>query len=317
MRARAPGVVLALLFVGSPTSASPETPEPDDATWIGDSLARFRLQMGQTAVARARLIREIAEAPDDPDLESLYGEASAANGNYADAFVSFGLGRTAGAYGVDALEADADVLRVLGEPGEAARVRTEILWTDANPQRTLEAYVDLVDDHRADGQLQSAWDAATMALAVAPDRAAPYAQLAQVLMDLGEWDEAVQWLDVADMLGPRSSYLVRAEVRAAVHDGRFSEAKTRALMATQESRNDLELRALRAEAVTASGDAETGLWLVQMKRFEDVDHPQMLLAELHAMEALGHGEDARALRARIRALYRRPVMNALGLMERP
>jgi len=138
-----------------------------------------------------------------------------------------------------------------------------------------------------------------------------------VLMDLGEWAEAVQWLQIADMLGPRSSYLVRAEVRAAVHDGRFTEAKTRALMATQESRNDLELRALRAEAVTASGDAATGLWLVKMKRFEDVDHPQMLLAELHAMEALGQVEGVRSLQARIRSLYARPVMNALGFMERP
>src|SRR5436190_5027411 len=139
MHARTPGVVLALLFVGSSTSASPDTPAPNEATIIGDPLARLRLEMGQTAVARARLTREIAEAPDDPELESLYGEASAGNGNYADAFVSFGLGRTASAYGVDALDADADVLRVLGKPGDAARVRSEILWIDASPQRTLEA----------------------------------------------------------------------------------------------------------------------------------------------------------------------------------
>jgi tetratricopeptide (TPR) repeat protein len=309
--------VLALLLVGSATGATPDAPVLEDASAIGDPLARLRVEMGQTAVARARLIREMVEAPDDADLQSLYGEASAGNGNYADAFAGFTLGRAAGAYGVAALEAHADVLRVLGEPGEAVRVRTEILWADASAQRSLEAQLDLVDDYRADGDLGAAWDAAMLAVAVAPDRAAPYAQLAEVLMDLGEWTEAIQWLDVADLVGPRSSYLVRAEVRAAVHDGRHSEAKTRALMATQESRNDLELRALRAEAVTASGDAETGLWLVRMKRFEDIDHPQMLLAELHAVEALGRVDEARALRTRLRALYRRPLMNALGFMERP
>jgi tetratricopeptide (TPR) repeat protein len=314
MHARASGVLWTLLLGAGPTTPESST---DDGGAVVDPVARLRLQLGQAAVARARLAPQIADAPDDAGLASLYGEASAQNGNYVDALLAFATGQTSTAYGIDAMRSHADVLRVLGEPGEAVSLRTQIIAADPSPQRTLEAYLDLVDDHRADGDLSAAWDAAMMALSIGPDRGAPYAQLAEVLMDLGSWDEAMPWIDLAALIGPRSTYLVRAEVRAAVHAGRFVEARTLALNATQEDRNDLELRALRADAITASGDPKTSLSLLQLKRFEGVDHPQMLLAELHALQAMGATEAASALGDDIRALYGRSVLNALGLMEQP
>jgi tetratricopeptide (TPR) repeat protein len=280
-----------------------------------DSLASYRIRTGRAAIAAVRLRSELLEQPDNVDLESLLGVAAEANGNYADSFEAFVFGELSEEYDIDAIRAHANVLRALGPPGAAAALRREALWTSGRDRSDVGIYLELVDDYRGDGDLGAAWDAAVTAIAIDPDLAGPYAQLAQVLMDLGRWDEAAAELDVASLLGPDSPYLARATIRSLVQRGSLDAARDLALLATHENRMDLDLMALRADVVTAAGDPETSRWLVEKDRFEGVDHPQMLLATVHALAA--SGQDTDEIRDRFRRQYDRPVLNSLGLRELP
>jgi tetratricopeptide (TPR) repeat protein len=283
-----------------------------------DPMARMRMWRGQYGVAAARLRRELAEDPGSLDKETLLGIAEAKNGAFPDAFVAFESARLADGYDGEAIEAHADVLRALGRPGDAARLRMEKLpLTTSFPMAELQVFLDLVDDHRSDRDLESAFDAATMAIAIAPDRGAPYAQLAEVWMDLGRWDAARGEIQVADQLGPRSTYIARASIRLLIHENELDEASEIAATATGDNESDLVLRAARAELSTISGDATDAVRLTQGKRFPDSVQPQMLLAAMHAFGALGDTERARDAATRFRSIYTRPVINALGSLEYP
>ena len=280
-----------------------------------DSVASYRIHTGRAAIAAVRLRSELTADPDNVDLESLLGVAAEANGDYADSFEAFVFGALSAEYNLDAIRAHANVLRVLGPVGAAAALRHEAFWTSGRDRSDVGLYLELVDDYRSDGDLDAAWDAAVTAIAIDPALAGPYAQLAQVLMDLGRWDEAAGELDVANLLGPDSPYLARATIRSLVQRGSFDAARNLALLASQGDRMDVELMALRADVVTAAGDPETGRSLVERERFEGVDHPQMLLATLHALAA--SGQDTDEIRDRFRRQYDRPVLNSLGFRELP
>jgi tetratricopeptide (TPR) repeat protein len=305
------------MATGTPTRAVAE-PRPASIGAQKDPIASMRMRRGQAPIAGYRLRKEVAEQPDDLDLQAMLGEACARSGAYADALAAFESGRVADGYERSAMEAHADVLRVLGEPGEAAALRTQLLWEGpASTIQDLEVFLDLVDDRRSDGDLDRAWDAATMALAVGADRGAPYAQLAEVLMDLGRWDEARGEIAVGDLLGPRTSYLLRAAVRMLVHDGRFAEAATIVTEAAKGEINDAAIYALKADVTIAAGDAEAGLGIARARRFDSVDHPQMLLAKLHGLERSGSVAEADAVARQFRSLYARPVLSSLGVREYP
>ncbi len=272
---------------------------------------------GQYGVAAARLRQALESEPDAVEKEALLAVAEAKNGAYPEAWVAFASAHVAEGYDDDAIEAHADVLRALGHPGDAAALRSELLWTATSPMTELKVFLDRVDDHRTDGELQAALDSATMAIAIAPDRGAAYAQLAEVWMDLGHWDAARSELYVAERLGPRSVYIARATVRLLVHDRQLDEAREVALNASQESPGDLSLRALRAEVATVAGSIGEALRLTGGKRYPDNEHPQMLLATIHAQQAIGGETAAREAIERFRSIYTRPVLNALGSLERP
>ena len=271
---------------------------------------------GQYGLAAARLRSEIEAGPPSIELDALLAVAETKDGSYPDAWAAYESGRLADGYDREAIESDADVLRVLGAPGEAATVRLEQLWTSISAMGELQVFLDRVDDLRSDADLPAAMESATMAIAMAPDRGAPYAQLAQVWMDLGRWDDARSELHVAEHLGPRSGYIARASVRLLVHDRELDEAGEVARIASVENPNDLTLRALRAEVESARGNGEDATRLARGKRFQDHAHPQLLLAEIHVLEATGDPAARQAVE-RFRAIYRRPVLNALGSLELP
>ena len=282
-----------------------------------DPMARFRMRRGQYDLAAARLRMQLEDDPSDLDKELLLAIAESKRGAYADAKAAFDSARLAETYDLEAIEARADMLRVLGSSGQAALLRTEALCEVASTTTELRVLLDLVDDYRTDGNLHWAHDVATMAIAVAPDRGAPYAQLAEVWMDLGLWDAARSELNLADQVGPRSSYIARANVRLLVHENQLDEAHEIALTASREDDSDLVLRALRAELATAKGDPEEAYRLTHGKLFPDTTHPQMMLAALHAFQAMGRSRDASLVGARFRSIYSRPVLNALGSLEYP
>jgi len=274
------------------------------------------MMRGQYGLAAARLRSEIEAGPPSVELDALLAVAETKGGSYPDALAAYESGRLADAYDREAIEGHADVLRVLGAPGEAAAVRLEQLWTPISAMGELQVFLDRVDDLRADADLPAAMDSATMAIAMAPDRGAPYAQLAEVWMDLGRWDDARSELHVADHLGPRSSYIARASVRLLVHESQLDEASEVARVASVENPNDLTLRALRADVETARGNVEEAMRLSRGKRFQGHAHPQLLLAEIHVLEATRDPALPEAIQ-RFRAIYTRPVLNALGSLELP
>jgi tetratricopeptide (TPR) repeat protein len=312
---------LALLILAAiGTSSAKDRPIAADefvSAGEADPIARARMLRGQYGVAAARLRSELNREPDAIENEALLAVAEAGNGAYPDAWAAFDAARVVESYDRHAIAAHADVLRFLGQPGEAASVRLEQLWMPISQMAELKVFLDRVDDLRSDGNLESALDSATMALAIAPERGAAYAQLAQVRMDLGEWDAARADLHVADRLGPRSNYIARASVRLLLHDGAIHEAREIALSVAQDDPDDLALRAMRAEVATATGDAAEGLRLTGGKRFRDTEHPQLLLARIHAQQGLGDVQEARQSIERFRAIYSRSVLNALGSLERP
>jgi Flp pilus assembly protein TadD len=284
---------------------------------LTDPVAWMRIRRGQAAVAVTRLRDELLKDPSNLDLEVLLGVALADDGNIAEAYTAFLAGRSAATYDSTAIGRHADVLRIVGAPGDAARLRTETLWVGDASLRDVGVFLDLVDDFRADGDLDSAWNAAMMALTLAPDRAAPYAQLAEVLMDLDRWDEAREWLYAADAMGPTSAYLARASARSLVHEGRTDEARAVALEARREDRSDLPLRALQAYVLIAAGESASALDLLSLKRFDHTLDPQMLLASMHALEANGRLDELEDRRSDFCSLYARPVLNGLEVLERP
>jgi hypothetical protein len=178
----------------------------------------MRLRHGQSTMAVARLRGELETDPANTDLQVLLGLALTEEGQLADALSAFESGRVSSAYGKSALESHADVLRAFGSPGAASALRHEGLWTASTPMQELEIFLELADDHRCGGAVSEAWDAVTMAMAIAPERGAPYAQAAQLLMDQGRWDEARAYVDVAEFLGPPSIFVARASVRTLIHE---------------------------------------------------------------------------------------------------
>lgn len=280
---------------GRPLAADEVSEERRDGVESTLASARHALGRGQWLVG-ARHARRLLEAePDSDELFAILGLASSRANVYPDAVAAFTFAGADPMYEQRGLGAHADALRYTGGAAAAAELRTaQLLRPDTDASQQLVQLLGLVEDHRASGDLQAAYEVAWQALSLRPRSPGAHAFLADVYLDLGELESASFHLWQAREIGGDTLRVPLVEARIALAEGNIQAARRAADEALELRRNSARVGALHATVLRLEGVPEDALTVLERNVFKLQDHPDLLAAMILVLRDLGRAEEARA-----------------------
>lgn len=262
----------------------------------------------RTAITAANQV--LQRRPDDADAMAWVAAGWVATGHPTDAAAAFALSTGSAWYEDVGIDAHGDALRPL-HPTSAAALHTERLrMGDLHDARAIRLYLDIIDDHRMAGDIESALDTAAEALGRWPRAAAVQAALADVSMDLGDLDAAGAHLWQAR----RESITLRvhlAEGRLALLEGRPGDALEAARLAARGRGPSLRISALEAESLRQLGEPQAAADALAPMRTHTTDAPDVLAVRLRVNADLGADRENRALATRARNFPDHPILAPL------
>ena len=268
---------------------------------IQASPAENFLKMGTPRLARQIAEKQLQKAPDQVKAHTMMGISQARLGLYSDALASFELS-LGDESNIHRYEFHADCLRALGRGGEAAALRSLLLY---DPRIPLSAQVRIrsgvIDDHRSVGSFDLAFDAATELLSKHPNATLAYLMLAELWMDMGEFEEAEFYLWRASW----KEYPLRGlqvEARWMLLQG-YDEAALIQFRRAFQSVNSNSGLAYYAEALRRVEGAEAARQLLERGKFIQNESPAVLQVRLSVYEELGLEAELSSLLERVQSLY--------------
>lgn len=266
--------------------------------------AQLALRRGQWLVGGRHARRLLEDDPDNDDLFAILAIASSRANVYPDAVAAFEFVGGASMYDRAGLGAHADALRYTGDAAGAAELRTQqLLQPDVEPSQQLVLILGIVDDLRAAGDLQGAYEEAWRALSFRPRSPSAHAFLAEVLLDLGDLDGALFHLWMARDIGTDTLRVPLVEARIALAEGNVQAARRATDEALEIRRNSARVGALHATVLRLEGSPDDALQVLERNVFKLQDHPDLVAAMILVLRDLGRLDEARAEAERGRVTY--------------
>ncbi len=292
----------AALVVAAGWAQSPPSPGRDPLAGLKSTAQRAN-RMGTPQMAMGGVRAALEAHPDDDELHAYLGVAHMRAGHYPDALVELALGQNTPYYERDGLQAHANMLRAFGQGRQAAELRLQQLLISDSSGTQINALEGAVYDLRAAGDFEEALAVAERALALMPLSSTSHALMAEVLLDLGEVEEARWHLWLPGMLGYRSVAMDVALARMAVMDGEMVEAEAHMLHAQRLRFRSHAIGARRAELTRLDGRLDEALVTVELERWGWHDVPTLLAVEAKVRWDAGRTAQARSVLERALLLY--------------
>jgi len=246
---------------------------------------------------------KLAVDPDDPEAQALRGAAFSILGWPTEAVLSFELACGGAFYEQEGQRYHAESLRDLGYGIEAAEMRRERRLVDSlNHHASVGIEANIVDDLRTAGAWEAALDAADDLLATAPQHVIVHATVAELMYDLGEHDEAMFQLFLAQRTRDRSFRYREVLAQIAYDERLYDEAIVEIAKARKQRSRLPRVRALQLLARCDGGEVEQALTELDYPRFRDHGSPELLAAEAHCRVLNGELGRARLLVADLQSL---------------
>lgn len=258
------------------------------------------LKMGANEASLVAARRGLVSQPADLDLLALEATGLGRTGRYLQALDAFEFVPGGGIYEQYGLGVHADALRAAGHTRRAAELREERWIAAADDRVELGALLHNIDDWIEVGDLDRAMELSLRAMGMAPDSADVHALHAEVLLALGERDEALYHLMLASV-GSTRGLFIRAQL--AVWEGDFLSADKDLAIVRRQRPRWAKGAALRARVMVAMGTPRDGVAIVDMPVFAHSEDPDLLKARANAYAAMGHKDDATRLLARVFTMY--------------
>lgn len=257
----------------------------------------------------------LQKAPQDPDLLGLLGAALVDQGAYEAALDLFPQAEGSDFYEEHGIRYHADALRAVGDGSGAAALRFQRrLSPEEAGEREANEHLYRIDDFRLTGDWSSALDAVSVALASDAHRPLFYAVLADIYLDMGDWDEAEQALWFAQRMvedeadNPR---LLRVEARWMLVQGFPDQAVDMLLTSRRRNSTNLEFWMLLAEARRQQGSLMEAQTILELRRFSGFDTPTQRAVRARVLRDQGDLEGARRVLAEaLAALPTNPTLLA-------
>ncbi len=295
----APFALLLSAAVGLGLVATPRARATPSAT------AMMILGRGMPRGAYNKVLEELDQRPDDPDLHAQLGLILVKMGAFTDAIESFEMSTGGGAYyeKIGGLRQHADALREAGRPLEAAALRREALAV-ATEKTGLMHYIGLIADYRTAHRYAEAREVGIEAVAAYPRASTLYAYLAELEWEAGNREEAAWLLWESDRLqtsGVYRGHLLRAYMD--LEEGLYKDVRrTIRRLRTRNLRNP-DVLALRVELDRREFGPETALDTLDEPQWEYQRHPMLRLLRAQLHMDLGELEAASALVEEVAELY--------------
>jgi len=261
------------------------------------------IRRGQYRMAVQNIFRRLEGSPDDPELYSMLGLAWSRSGYMADAVGAFQLCGGGEHYEDEGLEAHANALRELGDPEAASELRRQkLLDPNLSEGRMVRVYIGLVDDARAAGDLDGALHWVEEAEAVYPRAPIVQAAVADIMMDIGDYEAADVALWESAQLGATRRGII-SQARRSLSLGNYLSAETYLEDARALNSPNNALAALRAEVQRLQGFPEDAAEILNRSRWELTEDPMILAIRIRVAVDLGDIEAAKVEADRARAIY--------------
>jgi len=243
---------------------------------------------GKALTARQTLVPMLATGPNDPSANVLMGMALSVEGKHNDAMIYYRAGEAAPMYWDQCVSYHAESLRYSGQPGQAAALRDlQLLAPDLDAEGLI--WLEKADDHRAAGELDQAWEAASQALALRPLGIKAHAVLADIAMDAGQLELAEGHLFLAEKriegAAPPRLYLTQARLYLA--QGEHARALELVKKAREQRRWLVEGVYLHTMVLLAMGDVSGASSVLNKPKLNPKQSPPVLLARVHLLIAQG------------------------------
>lgn len=227
---------------------------------------------------------QLAQDAEDPHLNTLAGLAMATEGQYGDALGYLERGNGTDLYPTAGLARQAESLRQTGLGHQAAMLHSERRFQPGLADSAeINALVAMLQDYRAVGDLNAAWDVVAQALVIRPAEPRLNAFAAELALDEGDVASAEAYLSQsahgADATPPFRALLVEARLS----------------LANQDPETTLSLLTDTGYKHIAMPDSATLRVLAHLQ----LDQPEQALKQLNRVN-LAKREDPNLLAARVR-----------------
>lgn len=291
---------------GQPAGAGPRSGGPAGGPGGpgggGDFMAKL-YRSGNFRLVQSRVKSVLETNPDNADAHCMLGIAYENAGRYADAYTSLELGQGSTLCDTEGLGSWADTLHVFGHYDAAANVRMERLAMVEEPGVETQTWLNMVNDYRAAGRYDEAWDAAYQALALMPRGARVLTGMADLAMDEGDMDEAARLIWLAQQVEEPPPAARLTMVRYELLTGDL-DAATQTLEAIQPRKNRIWLGSVyQAEVLRRSGDAEGAALVLEAKYLRGAEYPALLAEQAMVLADLGQADEAQDRLDRALAIY--------------
>lgn len=272
------------------------------------------LQSGRPRIAIQNATRLLEQEPNNVEVLTALGIGQARSGYFADALGTLSLCERADLYSDLGLEAHANTLRAFGRGEEAAALRLQRRVEPMAGLQELRLWLYAADDLLAAGDLLGAMEMNLAGMAAEPESGLLLAQHAEILIAMGETDEADFWLWRAGQRGLSQRWLeVEGQRRLSLGDTIGARALADRYPDTRQP--SARLAAFRAEVLRQSGEAELARRFLSRGAWSLTEDPSVLVARLAILRDLGEDDAVAQLEARLRSLYpgNPEVQAALGV----
>lgn len=265
-------------------------------------LAIRGLRRGMPHLAVGMIDEAMLTNPDEADLHSMLGSTWARLGWYADAEGCFRVESSGEWYELGGLTDHADALRELGYGHEAAALRLERRLV-VKEQSEMNLLLGAIDDLRYAGDLAAAEDVAWELAGLFPNSSVVNAYLADIMLDQGRTEEG--WYYAMRALEPETP-AIRArmvEVRLLVAEGDLVTAEANLATLADARGRSTRIAATRARVMRLQGRSRDALDLLDVRRWTQGEHPELLAVRIEALHDEGEHSEAKALLERAMAVY--------------
>ncbi len=305
------------------TSPGPSRPQATGEPVLDGQRARAQMMLRRQRY-RQLLIetrKGLKEHPTDPALHQMHAIGLAEYGDYLGAQQSFSEAMGSEYAVVMGLVAEADTLRVVGAPGQAAAVRRELLVSGVSPTRELVMLSRLFEDLRRDHDLEGMWDVAQRAMSVDPTTGLAHAMMALYFIEMGDEDEAGASLWLAGRQGGGAALCAIAETEFHLSFGRPLVAAAVSTERREKVLKSKAFMAVRGRALLAAGNIDKAVELSDLNAWKmsgEIWDPELLAVRAVAFSEMGWLDEGLAIAGRLEQSYPHldAVQDALDRVER-
>lgn len=266
--------------------------------------AELLIRTGRPRVAMQQARQELRARPDDIELMAALAVAESRSGYFADAAGSFALCEGAQLYEDLGLEAHANVLRALGDGGQAAALRLQRQLSPLTAQMAFRLWLGASDDLRSIGDIDGAMEMTLAGLSQFPNSGMLHAQLAELHLVQGDIDQAEFHLWWSARQGEHQRWVI-AEGRRRLMVGDLIGARELASRFYRSAEPNARFVAFYADALRENGEAAVALHELTTGRWRLTDDPLVLGAHLRLLVALEDWDAAARLAAHASVVYPR------------